>query len=149
MENITAGMIEKLKGAKAPEELLDMLKEAEIEISVEEAKMYFDHLNGESGELSDDELDNVSGGGCKRASGKTTVTNGCKCFNGHYENNCFWSGMCYEGGTKHYCESYYREDNSQLRSLWRMFCSEKAQVCGTCRWLSFEGCIGVCDRSLG
>ena len=147
MENITNEMIEKLKAAQSPEVLLDMLKETGIEITAEEAKIYFDYVNGQSGELSDDDLSDVSGGGCKRKSGKITVTNGCKCFNGHYENNCTWSGMCYEGGTKHYCKSYYREDNKELRGLWSMFCGEKEQVCGTCRWLGFEGCIGVCDRS--
>ena len=54
-------MIEKAKTAKSAEELLAMAKAENIEISAEEAAKAFAELN-KTGELSDEELDNVAGG---------------------------------------------------------------------------------------
>ena len=39
-----------------------MAKENGIELTAEEAKTYFAKLNSKTGEVSDDELDNVAGG---------------------------------------------------------------------------------------
>lgn len=55
-------MIAKAKEAKSVEELMALAKENGIELTEEDAKMYFEQLNAKKGELSDDELDNVSGG---------------------------------------------------------------------------------------
>ena len=57
----TDEMLEKAKTAKSAEELLEMAKAENIEISAEEAAKAFAELN-KTGELSDEELDNVSGG---------------------------------------------------------------------------------------
>lgn len=54
-------LLEKAQTAKSPEELLEMAKVENIELSAEEAAEAFEKLNA-SGELSDEELDNVSGG---------------------------------------------------------------------------------------
>ncbi len=54
-------MIEKAKTAKSAEELLEMAKAENIELSAEQAAKAFAELN-KTGELSDEELDNVSGG---------------------------------------------------------------------------------------
>ena len=54
-------LIEKAKTAKTAEELLQMAKAENIELSAEEAEEAFAKLN-KSGELSDEELDNVAGG---------------------------------------------------------------------------------------
>ena len=56
-------IIAKAREAKSAEELLAMAKENDIELTGEQAKEYYDRLHA-SGELSDDELDNVAGGGC-------------------------------------------------------------------------------------
>ena len=64
MKNFNSEMIEKAKSAKSAEELCEMAKAAGTELSSDEAAAYFAQLNPVSGELSDDELDNVSGGGC-------------------------------------------------------------------------------------
>ena len=64
MKNLTPEMIEKAKAAKSVEELLALAKENEVEIPEEAAKALFEQLNPKSGELDDDDLDNVSGGGC-------------------------------------------------------------------------------------
>lgn len=59
--NISKELIEKAKIAKTAEELLEMAKEESIEMSAEQAAEYFVMIHA-SGELSDEELDNVSGG---------------------------------------------------------------------------------------
>lgn len=51
------------KAAKSPEELIALAKENDYEMSMDEAKSSFESLHNK-GELTDDELDNVSGGGC-------------------------------------------------------------------------------------
>ena len=57
-------MIAKAREAKSVEELLALAKESEIKLTTEQAKAFFAQLNPPKGELSDDELDDVSGGGC-------------------------------------------------------------------------------------
>ena len=55
-------LLEKAKDAKNAEELVAIAKENGIELTAEEAKSYFAKLNSKTGELNDDELDNVAGG---------------------------------------------------------------------------------------
>ena len=59
--NITKELIEKAKTAKSAEELLAMAKAESVELTEEQAEKAFAELH-KSGELSDDELDNVAGG---------------------------------------------------------------------------------------
>lgn len=59
--NISKELLEKAKQAKTAEELLAMAKAENINFTAEEAAKAFDGLN-KNGELSDEELDNVSGG---------------------------------------------------------------------------------------
>ena len=54
-------IIAKAREAKSAEELLAMAKENDIEFTGEQAKEYYDRLHA-TGELADDELDNVAGG---------------------------------------------------------------------------------------
>ena len=54
-------LIEKAKTAKTAEELLAMAKAENSELSAEEAEKSFAELN-KTGELSDEELNNVAGG---------------------------------------------------------------------------------------
>ena len=69
MKNFNAEMIEKAKVAKSAEELLEIAKANNIEMTADEAKTYFAQLNPKSGELDDDDLDNVAGGagGCNNS----------------------------------------------------------------------------------
>ena len=70
MENkFTPELIEKAKSAKTPEELMALAKENGMELTEESAKAYLDLLHPQTGELSDDELDNVAGGGCQQNNG--------------------------------------------------------------------------------
>ncbi|MBQ5329416.1 MAG: Nif11-like leader peptide family RiPP precursor, partial [Oscillospiraceae bacterium] len=57
-------LVNKARKAKSVEELLALAKENGIELTDEQAKEYFAQLNPTKGELSDDELEDVAGGGC-------------------------------------------------------------------------------------
>ena len=59
--NISKELLEKAKTAKSAEELLAMAKAENIEMTAEEANKVYAELH-KTGELSDEELDNVSGG---------------------------------------------------------------------------------------
>ena len=58
---LTKELIEKAKTANTAEELLEMAKAENIDLSAEEAEKAFAELN-KTGELSDEELNNVAGG---------------------------------------------------------------------------------------
>ena len=59
---LTKELVAKAKEAKTSEELMALAKEAGIDMSEESAALAFEQLNSKTGELSDSELDNVSGG---------------------------------------------------------------------------------------
>ena len=79
MKNLTPEMIEKAKGVKSAEELLALAKENNIEMTPDEAATYFAQLNPKSGELNDDDLDNVAGGACSNKGQRVRVTSGETC----------------------------------------------------------------------
>lgn len=68
MSNFPPELIEEAKAVKTAEELLALAKLHHIEITIEEANTYFAQLVPVFGELSDDDLDNVAGGGCSEQS---------------------------------------------------------------------------------
>ena len=61
MKNVTPELIAKARTAKSAEELLELAKANNVELTAEEAKTYFEQLNA-NGAVSDDELNAVSGG---------------------------------------------------------------------------------------
>ena len=61
---INQELLAKAKEAKTVEELMALAKGNNIELTEEKVNEYFSKLHSETGEISDDELDNVSGGGC-------------------------------------------------------------------------------------
>ena len=61
MNNLTPELIAKAKAAKSAEELLALAKENNVEMTEEQAKIYFEQLNA-NGTVSDDELELVAGG---------------------------------------------------------------------------------------
>lgn len=128
-------LMEKAKETKNPKELLALAKEADIEMSPQEAEENFALLN-KKGELSDEELDNVAGGGCDTTvDGKsyTVVSSGLNCFTGEYLPN-----------DKSYGQE--RTDNATLRSLWEAGYAAHG-CCGMCYWLEFKSGIGYCGKS--
>ena len=61
MKNLTPELIAKAKAAQSAEELFELAKANDVEITEEEAKTYFEQLSA-NGTVSDDELDVVAGG---------------------------------------------------------------------------------------
>ena len=106
-------LIAKAKEAKSPEELIALAKENSMEMTEETAKTYFDLLNPKTGELSDDELDNVAGGGCYSASGRLKTTSGYKCK--HYADGQSTYGI---KGTCCRCRYWGVDPNAICGSLW-------------------------------
>lgn len=99
MENkLTPEIIEKAKQAKSVEELLSLAKENEIELTEDEGKAYFEQLH-KSGELSDEELGNVAGGGCDictRISRRLEKPRYCPMCGGKliHRNNVYYCDKC-------------------------------------------------------
>ena len=59
---LTKELVAKAKEAKTSEELMALAKENGIDMTEESAASLFEQLNSKTSELSDSELDNVSGG---------------------------------------------------------------------------------------
>ncbi|MDD2447169.1 MAG: hypothetical protein PHY91_05730 [Tissierellia bacterium] len=64
MLEINEEIIAKAKQARSVEELISLAKEHDFQLTEEEAGKHFEALNQRTGEISDEELDNVAGGGC-------------------------------------------------------------------------------------
>ena len=106
-------LIAKAKAAATVEELIALATENGITLTEDDAKMYFEVLHPKTGELSDDELDNVAGGGCYAPGGNllTTIGHGCK----YYEEGRKTGAK----GTCCRCK-YWGNDPYQKGSLWTM-----------------------------
>ncbi len=99
MENkFTPELIEKAKSAKTPEELMALAKENGMELTEESAKAYFEKLHPQSGEISDDELDNVSGGGCLVSDPYDTCMADGYCLFDYVCNRCGTRGIDFSTG---------------------------------------------------
>lgn len=140
MESID-NIYEKARQAKTADELLAIARENGAELTEEQANAYFERLN-KSGELSDDELDNVSGGGCQTKVGgekHTVVTNHCKCFMGgrweYFADDEIPFGC-------HGAVMYVLKPGAEGRGeIWG---GVSNGCCGSCIHLGFKGGLGYC-----
>ena len=115
-------LLKKAKTAKSPEELIDIAKENGTELTEESAKAYFELLHPKTGEISDDELENVSGGGCHRKDGRLIVT---------VANSCgFWSCKKCESGS----------------NGWACKRCGLVAVCDNCRYCSYQKGLWICEN---
>ncbi len=118
-------LLVKAKAAKTPEELLELAKENDTEMTEESAKAYFDLLHPKAGEISDEELDNVSGGGCYN-DGRLVVTMHFGCWDWHCKNGCEketvqtqtfpYYSVCKNCGNVYWCK--YCKYCSYEKGLW-------------------------------
>ena len=100
MEN-NKELFAKAKAAETPEALLTLAKENGMEMTDESAAAYFEIMHPKAGELADEELNNVSGGGCrecKRCGVRATRYSGgisrCGvCGKLPNCNNCYWCSI--------------------------------------------------------
>ena len=83
MKNFNTEMIEKAKAAKSAEELITLAKENGVDMTADEAATYFAQLNPKSGELDDDDLETIAGGGCNsdqiKSGDRVRVITGDRC----------------------------------------------------------------------
>ena len=107
-------IIAKAKEAKTSEELMDLAKENNIDLTEEEAKRYYAQLHPTMGELSDDELDNVAGGGCYSEDGRLETTCGHKCKHYVEGRKSGVKGTCYR------CKYWGVDPNAVQAGLWDM-----------------------------
>ena len=75
MKNLNSELMRKAKAAKSAEEMLKIAKANGVEMTEDEAVTYFAQLNPTSGELNDDDLDNVAGGACHNKDGYRKIVN--------------------------------------------------------------------------
>ncbi len=119
-------LIAKAKTAKTPKELLTLAKENGIELTEESAKAYFDLFNPKSGEMSDEELESVAGGGCHAKDGRLIVS----AWNDCDEWRCKKDGsQChYTGGLGSVCNT----------------CGGNAN-CVSCHYCTYEKGLWLCN----
>ena len=112
MKNLTPEMIQKAKTTKSIEELQALAKENGLELTNEEATTYYEQLHITTGEIEDDELEDVAGGGCHKKDGRLIVTifNSCDKWACHIcgssERNLGKAHGC--GPMRNGCHSFYR-----------------------------------------
>ena len=118
-------LIAKAKKSKTAEELMALAKESGEEITEESAKAYFDLLNPKTGELSDDELDNVAGGGC-------------------------YNGDRLVISVMHYCDEWRcKDDGSQCDIDGLLVCCNTCRVaayCHSCHYCTYEKGLWLCNN---
>ena len=124
-------LMEKAKQAKSAEELLAIAKENGIEATEEEAKQYFAQLHSATGELSDDELDNVSGGGCNKGDGRLVVTIGYSCGNWA----CKYCGQKV-APSSHRCPKH----------TYKLMELQAPGICNNCDYMSYEKGLWLCNH---
>ena len=103
-------LIEKAKTAKTAEELLELAKAENIELTAEQAKEYFATIHA-SGELSDEELDNVAGG-CGGPNYKYDIGDSVLIRGKRFSYHVLWRYRSYPAGIIFYncANSYFPED---------------------------------------
>lgn len=98
---------------------------------VNEQLEYFEQLNPKTGEVSDDELNNVAGGGCHNGDGRmiTTVLNDCR----------HW--LCkYDGETWMNTHDGFGVSTSVCKK-----CASSA-ACKNCKYCSYEKGLWLCNN---
>ena len=117
-------MLAKARKAKTQEELLAIAQENGEEMDAESAQAYFEQLHQPTGEMSDDELDDVAGGACYQGDGRmvTTVGNSCR------------SWRC-------------KQHNKKMDSDHRPVCIEcgKMASCNSCKFCTYEKGLWLCN----
>ena len=128
-------MISKGIKAQSVQELKEIAAEQDWDMTDEEATAYFDELQKyetkASGELSDDELDDVSGGGCHKDNRLVvSVLHRCS----HFECDC---------GKTYTLPYYVREKDKE-----GLACSacDRIYRCCRCNYITYEKGLWLCNN---
>lgn len=138
-------LVLKAKESKTAQELMAFAKENDFEMTEESAEAYFEQIH-KTGELSDDELDNVSGGGCYASDGRLIVTcgHGCKkwvCEKCGYGLQ-YVRQFTYHGTTKY----YYTDWAHCFTGCGYAYCPEEDWTCKNCRYYVWERGLFLCNN---
>lgn len=120
-------LLKKAKAAQTPDELIELATKNGTEMTKESANAYFELLHPKTGELSDDELLNVSGGGCHKDDGRLVVTVGHGC-TGWECKSC--GGKCYKTDL----------------GIYKCRACGKTANCNSCYWCSYEKGLWLCNK---
>ena len=144
MGHINPELIKKARKADTPEDLQALAKETGWEMTAEEANAYYAQLNAHSGELVDEELADVTGGGCYK-DGRLVVTHLhscydwlCKSCNHGLEYKTQW--VYHSDGKKHEYEAWTHQH-------YGVYCNEDQWYCKNCRHMVHEGGLWLCNKS--
>ena len=124
----TPELLEKARKAESAEALKALAKENEYDMSDDEASAYFAQMH-KSGELSDEEMENVSGGACHN--------------NGHMVTTLF------NGCTGWLCETHKMpvkmfEDGYDACATYPQTGCTKSHYCKTCYYCHYERGLWLC-----
>ena len=118
-------IIARASKAQTPEELMAIAQAGEIELTEESAKAYFAQLHPQTGELGDDELEDVAGGKCYNK-GRPVVTVG------------------------EYCDRWTcKKDGADSRRILTFCKCNKCgcrAVCNSCRYCGYEKGLWLCNH---
>ena len=128
-------LILKAKTAKSEEELLALAKENGMELSEESVRAYFEQMH-KTGELADDELDNVAGGCHEWGGNRLVVTVGYACEH--------WT-----------CKKCGVESSEDFGGTWGHRCVEGGPItspgggltCNSCKMMSYEKGVWYCNHN--
>ena len=123
MKNLTPEMIEKAKSVKSAEELLEIAKANGVEMTADEAVTYFAQLNPKSGEISDDDLDNVAGGACKSSEERVCVGDTVRVTSGQTCPNCGGNEGTYIGDISSWSCDYIKCRNCGSKIAYTSDCT--------------------------
>ena len=127
-------MIAKGAQAQSAHELKELAAKEDWQMSDEEAASYFEELKKltsekKTGELNDDELDNVSGGGCYKDNRLVVTTfNWCDEF------------ACKCGGSGRIVNDLNSSDSGNCKRC------RKRVKCGHCKYCSYEKGLWLCNN---
>ena len=134
--NFTLELIEQARQAKSPEALLTLAEANGMTLTQDEARDYFAQLHepcNQSGELSDEELNNVAGGGCHYKDGRLIVTID------HYCSDSFWRCKRCHG------HAYYRQSKPDAHT-----CYDGKGIshlnCNNCQFMVYEHGLWLCNN---
>ena len=103
-----------------------LAKENDMEMTEESAEAYYDLLHPQNGEISDDELDNVAGGGCHTKDGRLVVS----------ALNLCGEWRCKDDGSMCYVNVMFVECNTCHRQAY----------CNSCHYCTYEKGLWLCNR---
>lgn len=129
-------LILKAKEVRTVEELLALAKENGTPLTEERARAYYEKIH-KSGELSDDELDNVSGGWCYHDGNRvvTAITPACTDW---VCDKCGAKSELKDEG-KRYCSNMYAHEE---KFIFQCYCSN-------CKHYKYEDALSLCTYHHG